>query len=104
MLCNAAAASWFVDSVFQVCDIAGRLKGQGSDHFFIMTLTDGTDLFEAIACKAAASIGLGEVVKVGGCLLIRCGHPILVVCALKPATRVGRRLIRFFVPVFPDCK
>ena|SRR5438132_1944222 len=76
----------FVEGLFRVYGVARWTRSQGRGHFFLMTLADNTGRFDAIAGEAAGRLALGQMVHIRGCVLVRRGEPILVVCSLRPVT------------------
>ena len=70
-------------------DIAKWTKHRERAHFFSVALADGTGPFNAIAGEQAGSVTLGQNIRVRGCVVVRRGQPILVVCRIAPCVRRG---------------
>ena len=76
-----------VDGLFRVCGIAEQVERHKRAHFFLLAPTDGSGPFDAIVGRQVACLALGQTIRVRGCVLVRSGRPILVVCRLDSCAR-----------------
>jgi len=76
-----------VDNLFRVSGIAEQAPRHKRAHFLLLAPTEGPGQFDAIVGRQATRLALGQTIRVRGCVLVRSGRPILVVCSLDSCAR-----------------
>jgi hypothetical protein len=77
------------NNVFRVRDIAERTRCNGRPHYAAV-LAKRTNRHDAIAGPVAVTLTTGNVIHVYGCVLLRRGAPLLVICSLEPVILTRR--------------
>lgn len=76
-----------INDVFQVHRTTKRAGCKHPLRFFI-TLTNQGKRYDAIGGPDAAVLTVGDFVRLHGCLLRRGDELVLVICLLKPSSRL----------------
>lgn len=74
-----------VNDVFTVCTVARRNRRKG--HVYSATLANCVSQYDAIGGPSASALATSKLVRVNGCVLLRQGKPVLVICSLKRIIR-----------------
>jgi hypothetical protein len=78
--------SYLINDVFAVCEVSRQDRQRG--HIYWATLANHARHYYAVAGPLGVALIANKVVRVRGCILLRQGKPVLVICSIRPVKQL----------------